>query len=140
MSKYATFYDPNAESEKPVALPSAPPVTLASNITLQPPLSRRGSGPGLLTIVPADRKDTLLPTGWKTPLDPAPLLKWAEEGYCVLQMVVSSEAGAWSLEKVLEEGIKAVEALPEFTEKRFGVVGECLRLSSSPSALVRVSC
>ncbi|KAL8291660.1 hypothetical protein RQP46_001918 [Phenoliferia psychrophenolica] len=121
MSQYATFYDANAESERPVALPSAAPIVLSPNTTLQPPLSRRGTGPGLLVIVP-EAPTAAPPAGWKTPLDPSPLLKWAEEGYCVLHMVVSDEAGSWGLAKVLEEGLKAMGSLPEFVEKAVGVV------------------
>lgn len=123
MTQYATFYDSAAESERPVALPSAAPLVLASNTTLQPPLSRRGTGPGLILLVPAD-PSAAPPAGWKTPLDPSPLLKWSEEGFCVLQMVVSALDGAWGLPRVLEEGVKAIEALPEFIGGNIGVVGE----------------
>ncbi|KAM0753501.1 hypothetical protein T439DRAFT_345952 [Meredithblackwellia eburnea MCA 4105] len=119
MSKYATFYDPTAESEKPVPLPSAAPISLSSNVTLQPPLSRRGDGPALILILPADPVNPPLPEGWKKPIDPEPLLKWSEEGYCVLGFTVGGE---WGLDKVLEDGLKAVQALKEFTEKKVGVV------------------
>ncbi|KAL8334992.1 hypothetical protein RB598_009280 [Gaeumannomyces tritici] len=76
--------------ETPVALPSALLRTVAPNILLQPPLSRRGTGPGLVLVV-----DAGLPLGRsdKT-LDPPPLLKWAEEGYAVAQVTLREGGGA----------------------------------------------
>jgi len=59
-----------------VSLPSAKAFNISSSITIQPPLSRRGEGPGLLLIVPEDLD---LGSSSKT-LDPPPLQKWAEEG------------------------------------------------------------
>ncbi|RSH95527.1 hypothetical protein EHS25_000619 [Saitozyma podzolica] len=78
----AARYDPNVPSEAPVPLPSAPLQTLAPGITFQPPLSRRGHGPGLIAFLPPSRgtieKSTL------KHLDPEPVQKWAEEGYGVV--------------------------------------------------------
>jgi carboxymethylenebutenolidase len=80
--QYAARYDPNVPSEAPVPLPSAPLQTLAPGITFQPPLSRRGHGPGLIAFLPPSRgtieKSTL------KHLDPEPVQKWAEEGYGVV--------------------------------------------------------
>ncbi|KAL1639982.1 hypothetical protein SLS58_007408 [Diplodia intermedia] len=67
-----------------VPLPSTPPRPIAPNIVLQPPLSRRGTGPGLVLVVGAH-----LPLGGgDATLDPPPLLKWAEEGFAVVQVMV----------------------------------------------------
>ncbi|KAF1346504.1 carboxymethylenebutenolidase [Delphinella strobiligena] len=61
----------------PLPSPSAPSIKVSENITLQPALSRLGRGPGLFLIV--DRSIPL--DAVNEPLDPAPLQKWAEEGY-----------------------------------------------------------
>ena len=137
MSQYATFYDPHAESERPVALPSAAAIQLASNVTLQPPLSRHGSGPGLILVVPASPTPA---EGWKAPLDPSPLLKWAEEGYCVLQVIVSDAEGAWGLPKVLEAGLAAMEGLKEFVKQRIGVVGKLVTCARRDWLLTPSAC
>ncbi|ORY51769.1 hypothetical protein BCR35DRAFT_310685 [Leucosporidium creatinivorum] len=128
---YATKYDAEAESERPVALPSAPLVTLASNVSLQPPLTHRGSGPGLVLLLPPLPTEGSLeaqqPKGWKKPLDPPPQYKWAEEGYAVLEMVVARDAvgdasGAWDLKRTLAEGVQKLQELKECEGEHIGVV------------------
>ncbi|KAF7330791.1 hypothetical protein MVEN_02418300 [Mycena venus] len=79
------FYDPNSPEEQPVPLPSAPQLTLAEGIVLQPPLTRRGTGPGLIAFVPPDSTLNLsFKSGDNKPLDPEPVQKWAEEGFAVV--------------------------------------------------------
>ncbi|KAK3949862.1 hypothetical protein QBC32DRAFT_27260 [Pseudoneurospora amorphoporcata] len=70
-------------------------------VTTQAPLTRRGTGPGLVLVVPPQVEVDLLnrgvrphvrggePRGQET-LDPEPLKKWAEEGYAVAQVTYSS--------------------------------------------------
>jgi len=58
-----------------VSLPSAKAFSVSPTITVQPPLSRLGAGPGLILLVPTELD--LSPSS-KT-LDPPPLQKWAEE-------------------------------------------------------------
>ncbi|KAI1206653.1 uncharacterized protein F4807DRAFT_437728 [Annulohypoxylon truncatum] len=53
-----------------------------SRLTITPPLSRRGHGPGLLLLV----DEGLDLRRHKKTLDPPPLLKWAEEGFAVAQL------------------------------------------------------
>ncbi|KAI0598375.1 hypothetical protein F4775DRAFT_601269 [Biscogniauxia sp. FL1348] len=73
-------------------LPNAPLLPLAPTATLQPPLSRRGHGPGLVLVTPgtdgASAPTTTTTT--TTTLDPPPQKKWAEEGYAVARLVFSS--------------------------------------------------
>ncbi|KAF2722922.1 NTF2-like protein [Polychaeton citri CBS 116435] len=67
-------------------VPEAKAFSPLKGVSIQPPLSRRGVGPGLILILDESldlRKST------KT-LDPPPLQKWAEEGYAVAQ--ISSSA------------------------------------------------
>ncbi|GFZ51570.1 hypothetical protein JCM24511_09337 [Saitozyma sp. JCM 24511] len=80
--QYATRYDPDAASEAPVPLPSAPLQSLAEGITFQPPLSRRGHGPGLIAFLPPS--SSFVGSGGHKHLDPEPVQKWAEEGYGVV--------------------------------------------------------
>ncbi|KAF2806645.1 carboxymethylenebutenolidase [Mytilinidion resinicola] len=55
---------------------------------IQPPLSRRGTGPGLILIVDQEElQTTTLPQNNKT-LDPPPFKKWAEEGFAVAQVLI----------------------------------------------------
>lgn len=76
-------------------LPNAPCVTITPGISIQPPLSRRGTGPGLIVVVPSDVD---LGSHEKT-LDPPPRQKWAEESYAVAQ-IVSDKEGVDIAEKV----------------------------------------
>lgn len=130
--QYATFYDPNAESEKEVPLPSAPLQELSSTLSLQPPLSRRGTGPGIIVFLPpAASLKSHESQGLEKPLDPEPVYKWAEEGYCVVG--VSAEVTS---EKDVKDALEtAIDALvkSETTDikDKIGVLGEfihCLRL------------
>ncbi|KAI5922946.1 hypothetical protein F4810DRAFT_710984 [Camillea tinctor] len=107
------------------ALPSAPLTPLPLSLpgirtTLQPPLSRRGHGPGLILVLPdcgAPGTTTALgqqkqqqqqgegaekeeeeekEEGEDSPaatLEPPPQKKWAEEGYAVVQLVFSGTVG-----------------------------------------------
>jgi carboxymethylenebutenolidase len=76
--------DTNGDShEEEIQLPSAKFIALTSSVTLQPPLTRRGHGPGLILLVPHG----VDLSGSEKTLDPPPLQKWAEEGYAVAQIV-----------------------------------------------------
>ncbi|GAA5985669.1 hypothetical protein JCM11641_001468 [Rhodosporidiobolus odoratus] len=118
-------------------LPSAETIHLAPNVQLQPPLTRCGKGPGLLIVVPslcsaadvnlAEVNEANLPeTISSKSLDPPPLQKWAEEGYCVLQLEYKAESevneAEWGIEKVLEEGVETLKGRVECTGKRLGLI------------------
>ena len=66
----------------------APPQEISPHLTLQPPLCRRGHGPGLILVVD---HYALLDKSEKS-LDPPPLQKWAEEGFAVVQIQVPGNA------------------------------------------------
>lgn len=66
------------------ALPSPRPVQVSDGITLLPPLSRKGVGPGVIVLVPDNfQHDSNLAIKNGVP---SPLIKWAEEGYAVVQI------------------------------------------------------
>jgi len=80
---------------------TAIPIQLSPNLTLQTPLSRLGRGPGLILLA-----DENAPLGFSNKtLDPPPLQKWAEEGFAVVQLLVTDG---------LTEGINDAE--PKFNE------------------------
>ncbi|KAK7962016.1 uncharacterized protein PG986_002841 [Apiospora aurea] len=97
----------------PVPRPSAPSIVVSPTLTLQPPLTRRGHGPGLVLLV--DPSLDLSSRHDKT-LDPPPLQKWAEEGYAVAQLeLVPNEvvsAGGLLDEEELHQAIQELEKLP----------------------------
>ncbi|TGJ81882.1 hypothetical protein E0Z10_g6903 [Xylaria hypoxylon] len=126
--------------EAPVPLPSAPIVQLAGNATLQPPLTRRGYGPGLIVITPGDPpslSETVPIIGqqetdnesdsrdFKT-LDPLPQKKWAEEGYAVVQLNFGDRQQGkeeWDINTALDKAIEALRGLEACNVRdRFGLI------------------
>lgn len=96
--------------------PSAPSVQVTPEISLQPPLSRRGNGPGLVLVVP---RDLDLSRHEKT-LDPPPRQKWAEEGYAVAQIL---DDGKSNIADQFRIALAKLEELPECSGDRHGLVG-----------------
>ncbi|KAJ5623610.1 hypothetical protein N7490_012215 [Penicillium lividum] len=66
---------------------SARPIPFGPYITIQPPLTRHGSGPGLFIVRPTAFADC---QEQNQTLDPAPLQKWAEEGFAVGQITLNA--------------------------------------------------
>lgn len=110
--------------EVSVPLPNAPAVRLAPNITLQPPLTRRGHGPGLILVL----DEYLTSEKLQSTLDPSPRQKWAEEGYAVLEIIVKKLDGARNSDEISEDlksGLNTLQRLTECDVKdKFGVIGE----------------
>ncbi len=114
----------------PAQRPTAPSVQVTPDITIQPPLSRRGVGPGLVLVVSA----ALDLRGHEKTLDPPPLKKWAEEGYAVAQILVHD--GASNMADQLGIAIAELEKLPERFGNKFGLVGKgYLRMTAPLSHL-----
>ncbi|KAI0424345.1 hypothetical protein F5Y09DRAFT_324606 [Xylaria sp. FL1042] len=124
------------KEEAPVPLPSAPIIQLAGSATLQPPLTRRGYGPGLIIITPGDPLSPSVPKGQQEgsdgpgsqdikTLDPLPQKKWAEEGYSVVQIDPSGNQGegGWDIATALSQAIEALEKLEACNvDDRFGLI------------------
>jgi hypothetical protein len=100
------------------------PISLASNITLQPPLSRLGKGPGLLIIVPGEYEASK--TTSKHTLDREPLQKWAEEGFAVAEIKVDGTTSRSPDQEHQDTSItiKALSTLQECTSQLIGVIGK----------------
>ncbi|KAI8627265.1 hypothetical protein F5Y19DRAFT_183634 [Xylariaceae sp. FL1651] len=118
--------------EVPVPLPSAPLIQLAPNATLQPPLTRRGYGPGLIITMPGNSHFTSnthehgetekSANGGPGTLDPPPQKKWAEEGYAVVQIESRNESQSnkeWDIATALGLAIEALDKL-EACEAKIG--------------------
>lgn len=119
--------------ETPVPLPSAPSRSLGPYLTLQPPLSRQGRGPGLLVICPD--QVSLDGTQDTCTLDPPPLQKWAEEGYAVVRVGVPISEDQGPMKEVVRRGIDALAALVECDEKdQIGLIGTSCGLLLSLSS------
>lgn len=106
------------DSHAPAAQrPSAPLVPVTPQLSIQPPLSRRGHGPGLVLVVSA----TLDLSRHEKTLDPPPQQKWAEEGYAVAQILVND--GASGIAEQLGTAIAELGKLPECIGDKYGLVG-----------------
>ncbi|KAF2707616.1 hypothetical protein K504DRAFT_410084 [Pleomassaria siparia CBS 279.74] len=94
-------------TKHPTITTTRPPIILTTDITLQSPLSRRGHGPGLILVV----NHYAATQNSETCVDPAPLQKWAEEGFAVAQVKVPGrvgEGGEFPLQRALE-GLRGLE-------------------------------
>jgi carboxymethylenebutenolidase len=117
-----TSYDPESLDEQPIPLPNAALIQISSNIVLQPPLSRRGTGPGIVIFLPDPVHLVLADQNASKPLDPDPITKWAEEGFAVVAIASSDEVPSVTL--VLKEALAALQALEQVDIKqKFAVVG-----------------
>ncbi|OAR01954.1 hypothetical protein LLEC1_04880 [Akanthomyces lecanii] len=106
-------------SRPPAPLPSAQLQKLQTGISLQPPLTRRGSGPGLIILTTADEYDECV-----THHDdaPTPVLKWAEEGYTVVQVSAAVIASS-SAEHIFSVAMNALQGCDACQPKdKVGVV------------------
>ena len=105
-------------SVPPNPLPTATPSTVSPGISLLPPLSRRGHGPGLILLVPDLADDKLLAIEEGVP---SHLIKWAEEGYTVLS-IQASALTAGEEREILESDISKLRAQEKCDEGAVGVV------------------
>ncbi|KAI8939877.1 hypothetical protein NX059_003610 [Plenodomus lindquistii] len=100
------------------------PIHISPHLTLQPPLSRRGRGPGLVLFF--DHYAHVQPN--EKDLDPEPLRKWAEEGLAVVQLFVPGkveDGGEFPLQRALDV-LKGCEGC-EF-EKGVGLISYISRV------------
>lgn len=75
----ASVTPPSRPLEAAPPRPYPEPQRISECLTLQAPLSRRGTGPGLVLVL--DHYASI--EGSEKHIDPAPFKKWAEEGYAV---------------------------------------------------------
>jgi carboxymethylenebutenolidase len=102
-------------------LPFLPATTIrpiCPGITILHPLSRRGQGPGMIVLVPetgvtSNNSDLRIEHGV-----PAPIMKWAEEGYTVAEI---TRAALTSSSDALKVALRELEQTPTTVPR--GVVG-----------------
>ena len=96
--------------EDPVKLPTADLVNVDDHVSLLPPLSRRGYGPGLIIVLPEDAPRYT--QGGIVCEDgiPPPLLKWAEEGFAVVEIRGSAFKTTAAVQEVFAKATAALES------------------------------
>lgn len=108
--------------EGQVSLPTADLVLVSDSISLLPPLTRKGHGPGLILVLPEGAPQ--YPEGGALCVDgiPPPLLKWAEEGFAVIEI----RHGSGIIEKdALQKAVAALEECEKCdTKDGIGMIGE----------------
>ncbi|KAM0395333.1 hypothetical protein ACHAQC_005182 [Fusarium culmorum] len=103
-------------SKPPAPLPQAKPQTVAEGITLLPPLSRLGHGPGLVILHPDSDKHLDIIDGV-----PSALVKWAEEGYAVVE--VQAKALKEDTGDVLKSALQALRSCDGFVkDSKIGLI------------------
>jgi carboxymethylenebutenolidase len=106
-------------SKPPAPLPQAKPQSVAEGVTLLPPLSRLGQGPGLVILHPDSDKHLEIIEGV-----PSALVKWAEEGYAVVE--IQTRAFKGDAGEVLGKALQALRGCEGFVKhSKIGVIGEC---------------
>jgi hypothetical protein len=121
-------YNPDSPLEQPVALPNAPPRKISDCLSIQPPLSRRGRGPGILLFLSSAKISPRHPK----PLDPEPLQKWAEEGFTVAfaSLPFASKETAAQIIEEAEGAFGQLEDIVDVKDK-YAIVGELTASASS---------
>lgn len=67
--------------ERPQPVPAPVPRPVRDGITIIDPITRKGTGPGLIILVTDQSKGL-----WIDDIGPSPMQKWGEEGYAVVEM------------------------------------------------------
>lgn len=90
---------------------------LGPGVSLLSPLTRRGHGPGIILLVSDSDASTKIIEGV-----PSHLVKWAEEGYTVVE--IQQQALANGAAGVLKRSVDALKDNPKCEPKdRIGVIG-----------------
>ncbi|KAF5672051.1 carboxymethylenebutenolidase [Fusarium heterosporum] len=103
-------------SKPPAPLPQAKPQAIAEGITLLPPLSRRGHGPGLIILSTDSERHLEIIEGV-----PSALVKWAEEGYAVVE--IQARAFTRDARGILDDALRALRSCDRFDQdSKIGLV------------------
>lgn len=130
-----TSYDPNHPNELGApALPAAPQVRISDRAILQPPLSKRGEGPGLILIQHSlEELTSAVGAAESRALDPEPIQKWAEEGFAVAAITLPRGTEQREYNSEITAAAAALRAHNSVTNKT--ILGSLLYTDDS-SALV----
>ncbi|KAG8693573.1 hypothetical protein FRC09_010414, partial [Ceratobasidium sp. 395] len=98
---------------------------MSTQYIYQAPLTQKTHGPGLILVL-SDRYSTAQPQAGPLRLDPPPVQKWAEEGFCVLGILVADgQEGRINHEewgKRIAQGLGHLRGKPELEGERFGMI------------------
>ncbi|KAF5515065.1 hypothetical protein CGCF413_v000388 [Colletotrichum fructicola] len=105
-------------SKPPAPLPQARPQQLREGITLLPPLSRRGHGPGLIILQQDSSKHLDIIDGV-----PSALVKWAEEGYVVVGIQAQAISHGGDVPEVMRYALEAMQSCDKLeSQSRSGII------------------
>ncbi|KAM0298067.1 hypothetical protein ACHAPM_008763 [Fusarium culmorum] len=103
-------------TQPPKPLPTPQLKAVRPGVSLLPPLSRRGHGPGLVVLTSTSEDLLKIEDGV-----PSVLIKWAEEGYTVVQIDASAfEDG--NNKDVLREALETMQQCDKYDEGKIGLV------------------
>ncbi|KIH92794.1 carboxymethylenebutenolidase [Sporothrix brasiliensis 5110] len=103
-----TMFTPTTVPPAPLPMPQLK--ELRPGLALLPPLSRRGTGPGLLVVCPSTADPLAIVDGV-----PWPLVKWAEESYTVVH--VQPRALKGGADRAVQDALAALSRSDECTPK-----------------------
>lgn len=116
----------NDISKPPPPLPSPELTEITPGVSLLRPLSRLGTGPGMI-ILTHNYKDSLAINEGV----PSTLVKWAEEGYAVIEIQATALNNA-SGEHIIKSAVETLRACDKCEPKdKFGLVGQCSHFSTT---------
>jgi hypothetical protein len=105
-------------TQPPEPLPTPQLKAVRPGVSLLPPLSRRGRGPGLVVLTPTSEDPLKIEDGV-----PSVLIKWAEEGYTVVQIDASAFEDGNSVD-ILREALGTIHQCDKYDEGKIGLVGK----------------
>lgn len=107
-------------SKAPAPLPIPRLTRVSPGVSLLLPLSRKGTGPGLIILIPDSNEKLAIKNGV-----PSLLRKWAEEGYTVCAILESAFEGE-NVEELLKKARSALSRCMECEPKGpIGLIGKC---------------
>lgn len=109
----------NDISKPPPSLPSTELREITPGVSLLGPLSRRGIGPGVIILTPDFQDSLAIKEGV-----PAPMLKWAEEGYTVVEIQAKALTGTGKSPLIIKSALEALSGCEKCEPKdKVGLVG-----------------
>lgn len=90
----------------------------------QPPLTRKVQGHGLILVL-SDSYSLEHTSSRPSHLDPLPLQKWAEEGFCVFALLVpqDDQRNPEDWQKLILYGLEELRQKDELIGETFGLIG-----------------
>lgn len=108
----------NDISKPPPPLPSPEPTEVMPGVSLLRPLSRLGTGPGMIILTHDYQASLAIKDGV-----PSPLVKWAEEGYAVIE--IQATAISTGKDNIIKSALEVLRDCNKCEPKdKVGLVGQ----------------